>query len=346
MSENRWQKENFVFRLKSPLHIGYMPFKGSVVSPTRYYVPGRNFWGAVTKRVTEHLCEKNHREPKADDYKEIGEQVMENFRFSYFYIYDGKTIYLPHYTDKGMKYGNITKAEFEHRLIGCIVSTGIEDETRTAKDKSLHEIEFINSRFRDENGNIKPVMIAGCIWIKKDAKIEVKRDKNKTYPFKKESNGIFIDDFNIISELILGGESKYGFGHVVFDSVDKVEFPIEIAHNNKKKSEGKDDDHEKYCIKVKINKDKPLIAHLRYDRKIKFKGDVELLTGRGYYDPLKLKNGEKDKNHTRPGEVISRPVYYFSPGTVLKENGEKQEKSIICRLNWDGTLERCSNEPY
>jgi len=337
MSENRWQKGNFVFRLKSPLHIGYMPFKGSVVSPTRYYVPGRNFWGAVTKRITEHLCKV----PEADDYKKIGKQVMENFRFSYFYLYDGKTIYLPHYTDKGMKYGNITKAEFEHRFIGCIVSTGIEDETRTAKDKSLHEIEFINNRFRDENGDIKPVMIAGCIWIKKDAKIEIKREEEETYQFKIKPNGIFIDDFNIISELILGGESKYGFGHVQLAS--GVEFPKTAPFKWGDIPE-----------KIEIKQEEPLVAHLKYNRNMKFEGDIELFTGIGFYDPKKLQDkdtteengnicsnkssdGKKESEGAeKPGRIISKPEFYFSPGTVL-------EKDINCKLNWDGTLEECYN---
>jgi len=341
MSDNEWEKINVVFKLKSPLHIGYMPFKGSVVSPTRYYVSGRNFWGAITKRITEHLCKV----PKAGDYRNISKQIMKNFRFSYFYLYDGKTIYLPHYTDEGMKYGSITKAEFEHRFIGCIVSTGIDNETRTAKDKSLHEIEFINSRYRDENENIKAVKIAGCIWIKKNAKIEIKREEEETHKFKIKPNGVFIDDFNIISELILGGESKYGFGRVLLDSIDEVNFPLEYIMKSK--------NHDEDCkgeVKIKCGENKPLIAHLRYDRKIKFEGEVELLTGRGYYDPNKLKDSKNEKqklcmdgpssegknnskDDVNPGKVISRPVYYFSPGTVLQEN-------INCKLNWDGTLER------
>ena len=89
MSENGWEKINVVFKLKSPLHIGYIPFKGSVISPTRYYVPGRNFWGAITKRITEYL----YKNPKTEDYKETGKQVIENFRFSYFYLYDGFVIF-------------------------------------------------------------------------------------------------------------------------------------------------------------------------------------------------------------------------------------------------------------
>ena len=321
MSDNEWEKINVVFKLKSPIHIGYLPSKrGSVISPTRYYVPGRNLWGAITKRITEHLFEN----PTANNYKEIGKQVMENFRFSYFYLCDGKTIYLPRYTEKGMKYGNITKAEFEHRFIGSIISTGIDDETRTAKDKSLHEIEFINSRFKDENGNIKPVMIAGCIWIKKGGKIEIKRDVNKTYQFRIESDGIFTDNFNIISELILGGESKYGFGHVLLERNKGIKFsvaPAPFKWNNPEK--------------VEINSKGFIVTHLKYVVDIKFKGDIELFAGRGYYDPNELRDIEE--NNTKLGKVISRPVYYLSPGTVLQGD-------INCKLNWDGTLERCANK--
>ena len=154
--------------------------------------------------------------------------------------------------------------------------------------------------------------------------------QEETYQFKIKPNGIFIDDFNIISELILGGESKYGFGHVLLDSINEVNFPLEYIVESKNS-----DENSKSEIKIKCRKDESLLAHLRYSRKVKFKGDVELLTGRGYYDPLKLKNEEKDKNHTRPGEVISSPIYYFSPGTVLQEK-------VDCVLNWDGCIESVS----
>ena len=309
-----WKKVDIVFKLKSPLHIGYLPFKGSVVSPTRYYVPGRNLWGAVTKRITEYLFDN----PNAKNYRNIGRQVMENFRFSYFYLYDEKTIYFPHYTDEGLEYGDnkkkITKAEFEHKFIGSIISTAI-DRDGTAKNKSLHEIEFINNKFKDKDGNIKPVMIAGCIWIKRiknDAKI-----KNE-YNLEIKDNRIFVDDLNIISELILGGESKYGFGHLKLSSVNKVEFP-KIAPFKWKNPE-----------KIEI-KQEPIIAHLKYAESIKFKGELELLTGRGYFDPKRLENDNNTRVSNNPGKIVPKPEYYFSPGTVLMA-----DKNGI--LDWDGTL--------
>ncbi len=278
-----WENIKVVFYLKSPLHIGYRPFNGSVVSPTRYYVLGRSLWGAITKGVTEYLYGEN---PGADDYKGIGEQIRNNFRFSYFYLYDGKTIYFPNYTDNGIKYGDeekITKSEFEDRFVGSRISTAIDGNTGTAEDESLHEIEYINNKFKDENEKLNDVMLDGHIWIREGTKIEG-RDIKIT------DNGIFIDNFNIIQELILGGESKYGFGHVKFFSC--------YAYSECK-------DHEK----VEMNFDKPLIAHLIYNENIKFEGDIELLSGREY-------------------PKLSQAKYYISPGSKIIKNGKDSNGEI------------------
>ncbi len=302
-NNNEWKKIEVVFRLKSPLHIGYLPSKYSVVSPTRYYVPGRNLWGAITKRITEYLYSDPLKDCQSSEtnegtcYQKVGEIVKNNFRFSYFYIYDGKTVYFPKYTEEGLKYGNITKEEFEYTFISNRISTAINKEG-SAKDKSLHEIEFINNKFRDKKGNIKDVKISGSIWVKDNIKI---KDRDVVI----KSNGLFIDGFNIVEELILGGESKYGFGHVVFD------------HLERKKDEPV----------VHISKDKPFInAHLKYNKDIKFQGDVELLTGRGYFDPKEKKSTDK------PGSIISNMEYYISPGSKLNEE-------FCLKIEWDGSLE-------
>ncbi len=314
--DKMWNKVNIVFRLKTPIHIGYLPFKGSVVSPTRYYIPGRNLWGAATKRITEYL----DKSPDAEKYKEISDLIIGNFRFSYFYLYDGKTIYFPHFTEEGLKYGNIdedknkiTKSEFEHRFIGSQISTAIDPNSLTAKDESLHEIEFINNKFKDEKGSIKDLKIIGCVWFKDRGRIE-------NNEITKDEKGIIIGEFNILEESILGGESKYGFGHVVLDSIDKVEFLVELKEVNEN-------------ILVDIKKESPLFAHLKYDRNINFRGDIELLTGRGYLDPH-----DTTKSSEQTGEIVSQPEYYFAPGTVVIT-----DNSAI--LKWDGTLELKSNLP-
>lgn len=310
-----WQKLSVVFKLKSPLHIGYTPFKGSVVSPTRYYVLGKNFWGAITKRITEFLKNNSQGDNSQKyNYKNIGREVMENFKFSNFYLYDGKTDYYPSYTDEGLKYGGFPQTEFEHMFIGSRISTAIDGNSQTAEDESLHEIEFINNKFRDEKGNIKDVKIKGCIWIRDSAKI-------CEHPVQLDTNSITINNFNIIQELILGGESKYGFGHVEIDSIRR-NIPLEI--NSSESGEQ---------VTVTIEDKKPLLLHLEYLDEIQFKGDIERLTGRVYYDPESEKNNESKNFDNDPGKNISKVKTFLTPGTRVTGKQEYEAE-----LNYDGTL--------
>lgn len=307
-----WERVSVTFKLKSPLHIGYIPFKGSVVSPTRYYVLGRNLWGAITKKITEEL----YQEPIGDNYRLIGTHVAEAFRFSYFYVYDGETVYLPEFTEEGLKYGDdkkkITVSAFEKKFVGSRISTAIDEISYTAKQESLHEIEFINDSFKDESGCLRRVKIAGCIWCKKGAVID---GKEIVY----SNEGIFIDDFNIIEELILGGESKYGFGHVMMDTVNKVKVFEKVNQIHEDSNDGK--------LKVTIKEGSSLLAHFEYSKNLNFRGDIELLSGRGYFYP------DAKERSDRPGKVISKPEYYFSPGTVFVDRC-----NVTAEVCWDGTM--------
>lgn len=286
-----WHELTVTFQLRSPLHIGYLPFKGSVFSPTRYYVPGRNLWGALTRRMTE-LCHDN---PQGEDYVRTGRVIMDNFRFSYFYVYDGKKVYMPEYREDGLKYGDLGIHEFEGKFISSSTSTAIMDGR--AVDGSLHEIEYINSRFIDDE-SAGMTMITGCVWLRDDGLsfLDIRSD------------GIFVHENSLFDELILGGESKYGLGRVVLDSINRVNPPFTVKAS---------DD-------VLIS-DEFLRGHMRYSENIRFQGDLELFSGRGYFDP------ERGGGDRRPGGVIVKPEYYLSPGTFLEDDGE-----LV--VSWDGTL--------
>ncbi|WP_457557369.1 RAMP superfamily CRISPR-associated protein [Candidatus Harpocratesius sp.] len=305
MTDNKWEKKVIVFKLKSPLHIGFKPFTGSVVSPTRYYIPGRNLWGAITKNLTELQNDF----PKAIDYNNTGIQVIKQYRFSYFYIFDGKFIYYPHFTKTGLKYGDtkkeIQKSTFEHKFIRSKISTSINN-FGTAKDKSLHEIEFIRKQFLDEKKKTHNTKLIGFIW------------KNKNY---QELNEESITLKETLDHLILGGESRYGFGHVQLDSINKIDidFPLDFSIENDE-------------IHIKITKNLSFLpAHMSYDSKIKFKGDIELISGRGYINPYDLRKEKLNVNDKKPGSILYNPHLYIVPGSVLLEDLE-------CKLQWDGTL--------
>lgn len=239
-----WTRLDIVFTLESPLHIGYMPFKGSVISPTRYYIPGKNFWGAVTKRATEHLMDN----PTSKEYKKIGKLIKENFRFSYFYLYDGETIFIPEYQEKGLSFGDkLDKFQFEHRFIGSRVLTAVDPSSETTKNQFLHEIEFIKHKYISDDGKIKYSQIIGCIWVKKDAELQGNKiDVNE--------NGIFVKEFNLIDELTLGGELIYGFGSVKLEYITKKKMPINDQPENEK-------------IVIPLENDKPIFLTLHITRK-------------------------------------------------------------------------------
>lgn len=310
-----WKRLDVIFTLKSPLHIGYLPFKGSVISPTRYYIPGKNFWGAITKRATECFYDN----PSSGDYREIGLEIKDNFRFSYFYLYDGNTIFIPKYKDGGLVFGEddkeqIDKFSFERRFIGSRVLTAIDSKSGTARDESLHEIEFVKYRLRDEKGNIENTRIIGSIWIKEGSNLN-------DFKIKFDNNGIFVNDFNLIEELAIGGEQGYGFGLVKLESMlSENRFPIKSTPENND-------------IRINVEPKSPILSHLGYDKNISFQGDIEILIGRGYFD-IEKSDSKASEYKKDAGNVITNKGYYFSPGTVV----ELEDGKFV--LGWDGIIRK------
>jgi len=308
-----WQALDVIFSLKSPLHIGFLPFsKGSVISPTRYYVPAKNFWGAITKRLTENLYQKPGKE-----YQEIGREIKDNFRFSYFYLYDGLHIYTPCYSKEGLVFGDqkIDKFRFEYQFISSRVLTAIDSNSGKAKDGYLHEIEFIKDKFRDEKGDIKDTRIIGRIWIKNRAKISNNEVKIR-------DEGIFVKEFNLIEELTLGGEQSYGFGLVNLEALTRAnQFPL--LKDNTEENE----------LKIVLEKDMPLLFHLEYTPKLYFQGEIEPLTGRGYFDPERDNNNREASFRKNAGEKLFDIKYCFVPGTLLEGENNKE-----FTLSWNGIM--------
>lgn len=315
-----WERYELIFDLKSPLHIGYLPSGVSVLAPTRYYIPGKNFWGAITQRITEIIFDT----PISKDYRQIGQIVKENFRFSYFYVYDGGNVYSPCYDPNGIYYGTkgkekITEQEFQYRYIRSRVLTELDSNTGSAKDKSLHEIESINEKFIDNKGSIKNSKIIGTVWIKEREQFyeDVKLSFN--------DDGIYIDEFNIFEELTIGGERNIGFGKIELNSFN-------IGKNY---YTGMDESINKGEIVIETKNGSPIINHVSYNEQLGFHGDIELLSGRQYYNNNNSGKIKGKKQYEKPGEYIVVPKYYFAPGTVfIMENKD----SLYFVLVWNGTL--------
>ena len=182
-----WRCYLTIFRAESPIHIGYKQI--GILKTTRYYIMGRAMWGAITANLTRALFSNL----APEDYQAVGNFVRENIRTTYFYPaikkdevslenlskyeVDGYFVFLPEYTDRGIKFGNISKEKFEQMFVSSFVSTALEAQTRTAEEGSLHEFEYIRNKIRLSDKVIR-VYWVGYLFINYNAN-EAKDDQEK-----------------------------------------------------------------------------------------------------------------------------------------------------------------------
>jgi len=174
-----WESYLTIFKAKAPVHIGYKQI--GVLKTTRYYITGRAMWGAITANLTRALFGN----PDAENYQKVGEFVKDLIRTTYFFPAfekdkvndsqewsDAKTgnylVFLPEYSENGLKFGKIPKEKFEQTFIGSFVSTALESETKTAEEGSLHEFEFVKDKIRvnDDVADVYWVGLATCLLKK------------------------------------------------------------------------------------------------------------------------------------------------------------------------------------
>ena len=239
-----WQKFDLLFRVLSPLHIGYLPNKaGTVIARTRYYVPGKNIWGALTARLTGKLLQN----PAPADYLNVGSWLKDNFRFSYFYLFDGEKIFLPQYNEKGgLYFGDLSLQKFQQRFISSRISTKISKEGG-AEDKTLHEIEFINNQYVADNDELESIYLVGSVFFQKDAKF------NNSFQIESKDAVLSLNGFNLFEVLTLGGELNYGFGKVAqTKSIGGLTLVPENSYENSE-------------VEIRLEDESPIIGHLQYN---------------------------------------------------------------------------------
>jgi len=173
-----WQRYDLVFRLLTPLHIGWR--KTSNLLQTRGYVPGKNQWAALTARLTREYGNG----AEGGCYREIGKQVQQHFRFSYLYPArsdgDGYKVHYP------------WEADFDYLFLGSYASAALDYTSQSAADSLLHEAEFVAPRTRDD----RPVYLAGTVYAR--TPLPTRLDKWQ----------------NVLDKLQFGGEQCYGWGRV------------------------------------------------------------------------------------------------------------------------------------
>ena len=123
-----WECYELKYKAKSAVHIGYGSQLG-IVSRTRYYIPGKTMWGAVTAVLSRRIMGSYD----AEIYRRMREFVKHHLIFSYFYHVKGADVLYPNYTEEGFGFGSkgewdfvMNKEEFEKEFVTSYVSTALD----------------------------------------------------------------------------------------------------------------------------------------------------------------------------------------------------------------------------
>ncbi len=271
-----WQTYRLVFRMESPLHIGWR--KTGNLMQTRYYVPGRVFWGAVTAGLTQWLGKTS--------YVQIGDQARERLRFGYFFPAEDpdKPLYPIQQAQVGFVYSqDLPESKFERRFLNSLASTAIAAESNASQEGSLHEVELITSSL--ELG--RPVYLIGHLFVHQNEEVTVKDDDV-------EIQGISLFT-QVIASLQIGGERRYGFGRLTLcrDQCEQANdlFGYPLSQQNSQ-------------CRVTVPAQRPLLAHAMTNG-LHLNGSIEPLVSREW--------AQEDG----PGRQVTLLGLYYAPGSVV-----------------------------
>lgn len=283
-----WKAYRLVYQAKSPIHIGWHTL--GYIKLTRYYITGRNMWGAMTANMVRTLY--GH-----EDYQRVGELLKKDILISYFYpAIDFQNPLLPKFQNTGLYYGQYSEADFERLFIQSYGQTAVLPESNTADDQSLHESDFISPYIEGEDTQQKQnVYFVGYIFIHNKA----------------NHKGQILTRENIeraISEIFVGGDRKYGWGRLLLETGKTEEITdCKIFGNQlEPRDEG---------LYVKIAKDNHIPAHLELttERNIKIRGNIEPLVG------LYWETHETSPGKIGAGQKISNARTCWVPGSIMAE---------------------------
>lgn len=276
-----WQTYQLTFRVLSNLHIGYQRIGN--VQRTRWYIPARVLWGALTARLTRNLTPQAMTELgiRSGDYSTMGQRVADELAFSYFYPADadGQPLY-PHVEDGdqapdqgsasdgrssvprpaglfGLRFGqgNLPEDQFAWRYLASYAATALNYGQNAAEEGTLHEIEFLAPHTRsDSQAGGYPVTLTGYALVAQECRL----------PWR-----------TMLQEIQVGGERTYGWGRL---RLQRLEGPL-----------ANDQAHLFGTLaapsgalarpRIRVNRNQPLLAHTRVTG-VKASGDVEPLVAR------------------------------------------------------------------
>lgn len=160
-----WQEYTLVFRLMSPLHIGYR--QTGNLQQTRGYVPGKNLWAALTARLTRDFDDG----ADGQRYQAIGEAVKNSFRFGYLYPALPRNVRqdIQSAVDLEIHYP-WEDSLFDYRFLSSYTSAALNYDRQAAAEGLLHETEFIRPWTQPSSDDDKPlpVYLVGPFYVQEN----------------------------------------------------------------------------------------------------------------------------------------------------------------------------------
>lgn len=263
-----WQAFYATYELRSPLHIGY--HKVGNVQRTRYYIPARNLWGAVTEALTRRgFATDVLRSQRPDDYPAVGDWVRTHCVFGYWFIEEHGTLLAPTYQNGQLCYGPYPAADFERRYLNALVTTALDPSATSAQDGSLHEVEFIAPYASDGTRT----RIGGYLFLDEAAQAHWGRSRPGApgwRPCRWAASGATDSDVSAVlsskrSRLLRRGTTSMANVHWLISGHLSLFWPTARKRFNKRKrydraSGGKTDGHQKRCVWSQVDQSHSLLG--------------------------------------------------------------------------------------
>lgn len=288
-----WKAYRLVYQAKSPVHIGWHTL--GYIKRTRYYIPGKTMWGAMTA----NLARANAKDLPFPKYKEYGDLLKESILPSYFFpAFESDKPLMPKFTDSGACFGQYTQTEFERIFIRSFGQTAVLPDSNSAEDGSLHESEYIAPSIALEGVN-HSVCFVGYVLINKDAKTP----DGRKIAWKDASGCINLK--TAVSEIYVGGDSKYGWGKLCLSNDPEKEGAQEKIFGYDFEAGG-----DRPALKIPLDAAFP--AHALPGAGLPVRGDIEPLVGRQWGE---IENNKKEKE-IGAGKEISKAIICWMPGSA------------------------------
>lgn len=282
----KWYK--LVFKQIQPVHIGYR--KWGVANETRIFILGQTMWGALTNAYGI-----KKRWGKEDFKNDKNRAIFERITCFYPALQKNNgneyTPLFPNYKNGEFYLGDYSEGEFRYKFIETFVSTAILQESRHAKEGSLHELDVILPKSKD--GKLA-LYWTGLIGLD---------DNNDVHAFLKKDLEIFI-----------GGDNRYGLGLVRLEEI-KEEENLGVWNLNK---EGR--------ITYNYNEDGLLKNFLQFNNSIKFEGGLELIAEFNFQKNRPLIEKDNVEYFITPGSKIKNTnlqFYMLRKGKFVSYNNKQ-----------------------